>query len=229
MKGLGKRASLLIALAVASVAFCAAAYSLWFEELSLNATVTTSTLDGKIYCGSGTTDNDGVTLANIDGYPQPNPLKNIGQIVEDGSDGDHHYVIAIENAYPGYAADCEVHLKNTAAVPWHVESVSLVVKKDGVVITPPPPLADHLVCINFSCKWGDISPTIGGPGHSDVYFALVGVFQGCQLHTDDTVTASMILGVNQNAMESTAYTFELKFKVVQWNESSWVNCNIPRV
>ncbi|OAI40848.1 hypothetical protein AYO38_05035 [bacterium SCGC AG-212-C10] len=227
--------SVLCLIAVAAVALIGVAQTLWFEDMKLNAEVATGNLDAKIVCGTNAIDNDGIdvnndgigdlAIADIEGYPNPIPLKDVGtssgtQATPPAGGNPHAYVITVTNAYPGYAVDCELELRNQGTVPWHVESTALVVKKDGV-----PIVTYSLDCDGTNCTWGDISPTLAGSGHSDVYFELVEDPSGCQVHTK--WATSLILGINQNASEDAIYTFELAFQVNQWNESAWISCNNP--
>ena len=71
MKGLGRKVSFLAVAAVTATALLGASYTLWYENLNLNATVATGTLDGKINCAVAG-DNDELTGgAIIEGYPAP--------------------------------------------------------------------------------------------------------------------------------------------------------------
>ncbi len=220
MKGLGRKVSFLAVAAVIATALLGAAYTLWYENLTLNATVSTGTLDGKIIC-SITGDNDELAGgAIIEGYPAPVPLKDIGEIVSSAPDpagNNHAWLISVTNAYPGYAFDCEYTIRNTGSVPWHVEVEQLVVTRDDGT-----PLFG--TCTGFRCIYGEIAPT--DPTKSEV-FVDAGNWQGCQFHANEYDHDSFIVGINQAAKEHAIYKIQLKFQLNQWNESGWSDCRTP--
>ncbi len=51
--------------------------------------------------------------------------------------------------------------------------------------------------------------------------------EGCQVHSDNIFGAggSFFSGVNQSASENSLYKISINFRVQQWNESQWTNCN----
>lgn len=237
MKGLGRRVSTLAILAVMATATLGAVYTLWFENLTLKTAVATGTLNAAVTCGTGVADNDGIdinndeigdlAIADILGYPNPIPLKDVGMAAGETNPNldPHSYVITVTNAYPGYAVDCELELRNIGTVPWHIETVSLKVYKNGDL------LPGNLVCtgtpiIVGNCTWGTISPTQTGPDHSEMYFALTEDPRGCQIHNPLAWATSLIIGTNQEAEEGVTYTFVLEFQVNQWNESDWISCHV---
>ena len=242
MKRVHKQFAIVAMAVVLGTALIGSAYTLWFEDLELHADVTTGELDGWIICGTGVVDNDGFDingdwlsdpgfpLANIFGYPHADPLKDVGQVTKAENDGDHTYLIEIVNAYPGYAVDCELELRNQngGTIPWHVETLEIMVRKtlpNGDVIE----LVGPVVCDPFpgDCVWGtepfEPPPTAFDPNSSQIS-VVVPNFQGCQVHPGDEVDGSLIIGVNQAAMEGSKYEIWIKFQINQWNESGWSGC-----
>jgi hypothetical protein len=240
MKGLGQRASFLAVLTVMATALLGAAYTLWSEDLKLTVNASTGSLDGYIYCGS-TGDNDdrpplGDTIAGF-----PDPGKDVGDIVSKGNqdpDGagpniaNHSYVLTVTNAYPGYAFDCEVHLVNTGTVPWHVEIFEIMIMwPDGTSTTVDCSLQGG------NCIYGlnGSNPDNENPQNDDndwqlpdipPLFIKVPNFVGCQVHpgSNNDKSGSLIVGVNQAALEGETYQIMLKYRLNQWNESGWKDC-----
>lgn len=233
MKGLGKKVSFLAVVSVLATALLGSAYTLWYEDLVVRAEITTGELDGKIICGIAGDNDD--PLANIPGYPYPG--KDIGEIVfkdnvdPDGPDDDsnHEYLIEIENAYPGYAIDCEVELFNIGTVPWHIELATVEVYKNGELVD----LIKDFSCVGQSCTAGQIDspPDANGnvwtdPDDDPIFVVFGSQLLGCQIHPDPIFGAatSVKIGVNQSAMEASNYVIIIKFQVNQWNESGWLGC-----
>ena len=223
MKRVHKQFAIVAMAVVLGTALIGSAYTLWFEDLELHANVTTGELDGKIKCGTFA-DNDNQfpeVWADINFYP--NPGKDVGEIVFWGNLDDHTYVLEIENAYPGYALDCEIEIENTGTVPFHIEIQDIEFKKNG----QPLVLQNPLVCDGTLCIAGDVSPT--DPSGDDLLVVMEDL-HGCQIHPSIFFgeTSSMIIGVNQSAMENSKYEIWIRFRINQWNESGWYGCNDPK-
>lgn len=229
MNGLGKRASFLALAAVLATALLGSAYSLWFEQLQVNETVSTGNLDGLITCAQPV-DNEinapigggfwSTVLAPQAFYPVASPLKDVASAPTGTQNGPHEFDVSVSNTYPGYMEDCELHLVNTGTVPWHIEVESITVLENGVPILTGtcPPLNPNSP---GSCTAGDISPT--NPAGKPLYVKFLDL-RGCQLHEDNERIGSLFIGVNQSAHESTNYTVKLQFQVNQWNESGYSGC-----
>jgi hypothetical protein len=225
---------------VFAVAAIGSAYSLWFEDVQLNTTASTVSLDGGIFC-SPLGDNEVAGWPPSFGgpfyaaYPNPAILKDVGQasiVVPQAN--QHHAEITVTNAYPGYAVDCQVHVINTAPVPWHIENMQFTVQQcnsAGANCTPliPGPSAWTTTCqVGGNCSWGNlgINPPnypLGLDTWSPVY-AAVEDREGCQVHQYNSVAGSVMLGINQSALENVQYKISLDYTVNQWNESQWQGC-----
>lgn len=241
-----KRVSFLAIVMVVAIATLGAAYTLWYEDLSLHADVSTGTLDASITC-RGLGDNDS---GNTNHPLYPDPGKDIGvvggigtapkdlDLVPPSTDDDtnHGFLITVTNAYPGYFFDCEFDLENTGNVAWHIESFTVEVHKNGVALTPPLPLdcGNALPGTRPFCELGELKLTgpNGDPNpfdpNSTPLFITYHDMSGCQVHGGDKETASLEIGVNQAAMENSTYEIWLFFTVNQWNESDWQTCNTVR-
>jgi hypothetical protein len=249
MNALGKRAGFLALVLVMSTALVGAAYTLWYEDVQISATVATTSLDGEIICGT-VDDNEqqGWPAPPSTGdpqgeYPEAVPLKDVAtEPLSDGGPGfPHEWQISVTNAYPGYAMDCEVEIENTAPLPWHVENIEVVVQECPLPAGPcttliPPPASQTTTCPvanNSDCTWGDlgINPPVGHPGGlanwSPLYLEFEN-WEGCQIHQGDDLEASFFVGINQPAKENTKYVITVTYTVNQWNESAWNGCNQPK-
>jgi len=227
MSSIGKKAGVLALFGVFATALLGSAYTLWYEDVQLDVVAATGELDGAIYCG-GIGDNEGpwsVQLPPASFYPPADPLKDVADpITIDESDEDN-FVLNLSNVYPGYMADCEVHILNTGTVPWHIEMQSIVVLVGDDVILEGDCEAPNQFSQGI-CWAGDISPT--DPDGDPLYVQFNDV-RGCQVHgPSGQKVGSLFLGVNQSALEDTEYTVLLKFRLHQWNESYWHNCGDPR-
>lgn len=244
MKGLGTKATFLFLSLTLATAVLGSAYTLWFEDLRLEANVTTTTLDGEILCGQ-VGDNEATNwpappsgqdpFGEYPEGPKLGPggtLKDVAtSIVSDGGeDFPHEWSLIVGNTYPGYALDCEVEIFNTAPLPWHVEDMTVTVEECEVPNGPCVLLdAWELVCdLDEDCTWGDLG--INPPNYPDgldewsPVYVEVESFLGCQLHQGDDLAASLFIGVNQSAKENVKYVITLSYQVNQWNESIWDGC-----
>lgn len=236
MKGLGRRASFLAIVAVFATALMGAAYTLWYEDLTLHAEVAAGELDGQIICGTQSDNDDSSNPANTTsaGYPDPNPgnlvVKDIGEIDFSGPDAnapdpEQAWIITVSNAYPGYALDCEIELYNTGSVIWHVETQIIEVSSTddpaGNYSGNPCPVT------NNNCTAGNIGtpPNPFDPQYPPIFVRL-GDARGCQIHPGDPTTKSLIIGVNQSAKENATYHILVKYQINQWNESNWYGCDV---
>lgn len=245
MKGIGKRASVLAIVAVLAVAALGSAYTLWFEDVRVNAVASTSNLDAAIAC-TAPQDNETATWpAPIPGsffaaYPKASILKDIGSVTILPQTDFHHVDITVTNAYPGYGWDCEVHLFNTAQVPWHLENMTFTVQQcdslgNYCVPLEPPPSSWTTNCQPGVCSWGDMGNDppaghVGGLATWSPLFAAATNWEGCQVHNTNFfgLSGSLFLGINQSAKENVQYKISIDYQVNQWNESNWMGCGQPK-
>jgi hypothetical protein len=241
MNALGRKPAFLALVLLAATAVVGSAYTLWYEQLQINTTVSTTTLDASIACSPPGENEDAQwsSFLPFSKYPKPNPLKEVGSVVLEEQDGPHLVELTIEDAYPGYAFDCEVHIVNTDPLPWHMESVQIVVEEcdengENCEVLGPPPTSWATSCVGFSCTWGNsgVNPP-NYPAGLDTWsplFAYVTNWQGCQVHQGDEfgLPGSFFVGINQSAKENTVYKVSVVFQVNQWNESAWNGCFQPK-
>lgn len=240
MKGLGRRASFLAFCALLTTALCATAFSVFYQELIANATVTTGTLDGSVVCASGT-DNEAAgwpTAAPYDSYPA---LEHPVDVATSGvkQPDVQHLEIEFKKAYPGYAYRCEVRVENTGTVAWHLENVLYIVQKCDehgehcAPLLPGPSIHASWTthCDGSTCAWGDLGvkpPAAHANDWSPIY-ASIKDQEGCQVHAEDpALTAWLLVGINDPAEQKSVYKISLSYQLEQWNESAWYGCTQPR-
>lgn len=236
MSGLGRRASFLATMTVLAVALMGSAYTLWYEDLALEAEVTTDELDASLICtppGDNESEQwptDGLKFVT---YPHPEPIKDIGDVNITPDEDQYLVVVEVEGAYPGYAWDCELEMFNEAGVPWHVETQEYTVQQcdsngaNCVELEGWDTDCDMLGSVG-ECTWGDLG--INPPDYPDglddwapMYIETEN-WLGCQVHEPSSLQGSFFMGFNQSLQEDTTYQIVLSFQVNQWNESKWDGC-----
>ena len=203
-----------------AVTIVAAASALWFQVLTIDASVTTSDLEVQ-FRGLSCQDNEPDNPFEIVGWPVQN--KDVG-------DFDSSLVeaqLTITNAYPGYAVDCEVEFENIGNVPIHVERWVITVDDPNTLEEP-----DWVYeCVTSICRafpngpdLYDVNPTTP----DDHFYAELTDSLGCQFETGGGEGGSFIIGVRQPAAEGTTYIVQLHGQFNQWNESGWDGCGDPK-
>ena len=230
MKGLGRKTSLLLVLAVIATALTGAAYSLWYEDVAVNAQVATGNLDvtfSRFQCDeSEDADREGEYFD--DGYYYV--AKEVGSFTSTNTPSDS-LTLTITNGYPGYAVDCKVDVQNIGNVPVHVERefFDFDLDNDGdfddlhIECTASggfqQPDCRNLNPVTF--PWTSTANT------APIYTRWVNGL-GCQLHTGDRNAGDLFIGIRQPAAENTTYRVRMTFQFNQWNESGWSGCYTPK-
>jgi hypothetical protein len=120
----------LMAAAFVATALLAAAGTTWYEGLTASASVSTTSLDASVACATPveTDPNSSVTPSSA-------------------ASGGYGWVLSLSGAYPGYAITCNYTITNTAPVPWHIESLT-------VVVTDPANATTSATCtLGGSCTY----------------------------------------------------------------------------
>lgn len=178
------------------------AYGLWSETLTVDGTVYTGEVYGE-WTSCICNDNGLDPLPDPWPYPYPRPVrKDVGstRCVIDQSDPRVLH-LTVDNGYPSYWGNCEVHLANTGTVP-------VVIR--GYRVVP----------INFTPASGN------GAGDGQLWVRYVdGV--GAQLEPcpppsgyDCENASSLQFHVEQPAQENDKYEFDVLVCLGQWNESA---------
>ncbi len=202
---------------VLGLALLAIANALWFQTLSLHASVSTAEVKVE-WTGMSCQDNETASGFHFRGWP--NPSKDVGKFTNDVGDD---LTLTLSNAYPGYGVDCELELVDTGNVPVHLEQWEITV--DDPSTPQNPDLVVH--CTKSPCKTRPGGPELYLPIGDPIYGELVDGI-GCQLHADDQMASSFRVGVRQTAHENTTYVVKLHAQFNQWNESAWNGCGDPK-
>lgn len=235
MRGIGRRASFLCVMAVMATALMGAAYTLWYEKLTLEANITTGVLDvtwDTFSCG----DNEDPLKNGLQfGVSADNWLftnKNVGSFVSSPYPSDE-LTLDVTNAYPGYAVDCKLEFLNKGTVPVHIERIFMELDLDNDL-----DFDDGLIdCIlqngQPSCRnldpLVDPWPSTVNPAPLYIRWRDGPAFgQGCQVHSGESLTADFFIGVRQPALENQTYRVRLTLQANQWNESGWNDCGDPK-
>jgi len=192
-----KKIGLLCLALVLALGTMGVGYALWYEDLYINGTVETGNLDAiwtACYCFDNGLD------PNPDGSDKG---KDVGSTIcqIDGSD-PHILHITVTNGYPCYWNDCEVELTNVGSIPLIIESIAIL----NPNFTPATAYGadDGPVWIGW----------VNGVGTQLAPYPSPDPFN----HPDSS-GSSFKIHVEQCAAQGAVYTFSLKVKVVQYNES----------
>lgn len=200
MNRLGKKAAVLALLAVVATALMGAAYTLWYEDLSLNATVSTGTVNGTWNVVANCSDVESKDVGHFVLGPGTVPIVSDTLTLE------------VTGAYPQYFVNCELHIKGLGSVPFHIESYQLDLAGPGV-----PAGTSKL------CDYAWANDPLGGPCtvSSNALEVTWTDNLGAQCHAGQQTAGSLQLLVKQPALENSTYTFTMKAHLVQWNESQF--------
>jgi hypothetical protein len=186
--------SLLLILALATVGV---SYGLWSKTLTINGTVYTGSLDARWTFASCAEFYPWPTGGNTGEFEG----KDIGSVeawIDQADDQLMHVVV--RNAYPSYAADCQVHFMVEGTIP-------VIVRGTGIF--PGPGLTNceltgantkTLTCDQITIKFYDNL--------------------GTQLHPGDEAASSLMFHIEQPAEMNATYTFDVGICMAQWNEAA---------
>jgi hypothetical protein len=194
--------TLLLLVVLIALASLGIVYGLWSETLFIDGTATTGEVDARwtsMIC------NEFHTWPRLPQTQEDEGEfkgKNVGsyRYLIDGND-DRIFHFRIDNGYPSYAVDCQVHFQVEGTVPIIVRGVSIAEVSDNLSNC-------ELVNgqqITLTCDQLTVMFTTG--------------YVGAQIHPDDTAAGSLTVHVEQPAKEGAEYEFEVKACVAQWNEA----------
>ena len=191
-------ASVLMAVALTATALLGAAGTTWYEALSASTTVTTTSLDATVVCSS---------LSETD----PNNSITPGS----SANGPYSWVLSIASAYPGYALTCNYTLTNNAPVPWHIETLT-------VVVTDPAAATTSATCtLGASCTYTGTFFNLSLPDD-----------RGCQVHqaptSPSTRTGAFTLTFTNAPATAGTWGVKVTYGVNQFNESIYRTCGVLR-
>jgi hypothetical protein len=168
------------------------AYTLWSETLLINGTVYTGALEGRwVQCECMDNGQD------PNPYPEPLKDKDVGatRCFIDEKDPALLHII-VDNGYPSYWNDCQVHFANVGSIPVKITGYRLIPKN----FTPASGYGkdDGELWVKF---WDGIGTQM----------------EPCP---DDSCeqASSIQFHVEQPAQEKTTYEFDMLICLRQWNE-----------
>jgi hypothetical protein len=181
---------------LAALATTGVAYGLWSETLTIRGTVHTGEVDARwtfVSCAEFYPWPQGGHSGEVEG-------KDVGVTMAQIDPNDPHILrLTVENAYPSYAVDCQVHFMVEGTVPVRVR---------GTMIRP--------TSANLTCRevTGDQTKTLVCDQMTIRYFDGI----GSQIHPGDEAASSLMFHVEQAAAENSTYEFEVGVCLAQWNE-----------
>jgi len=190
-------AVLLLALAAATLGL---GYAHWTWVLTDEGTVQTGAFEGAWTWASCTEFNswpdppmspgdfgeaEGKEVGSTTSYPDPDDPSIMHMIVD--------------NAYPSYAVDCQVHFHNTGTIPWIIRGTTIV-----------PTSANLENCTLSGNQMKTLTCDELTVGYAD------GI--GSQIDPGDGSAGSVTLHVEQLADPESTYEFQVRICVSNWNE-----------
>jgi hypothetical protein len=236
MKNAFRHTGVLFMVAVIGLAVIGAGYALWFQVLTLNATVTTGDLDvqwsdhgaveeysldtGTTFVHGPNTSTDPPTPAD----PGFNPDKAVQTCSQDIPANGNGHVLNITdlNLYPYAGCVHHIDIHSVGTTPVHIDTSLLDLS--GLTCTPPiggacDPKTDlHIVvsdCVvapdSSNVGGGPNQPFINGdPPNPNIW----------QLHQSNRINCDIEIWANQSAPELATYSGSIKLLACQWNEDA---------
>lgn len=181
----------------------AVAYGLWSKTLSVGGTVHTGNLDAwwtMRSCGE---------LHGWVGWPPPDDYqmpqgeylgKDVGSVDASVDPGDRQIMhFTVQNGYPSYVADCQLHYKNVGDIPLNIIATTIV------------PTGNLTNCV----LTGNQEKVLKCDQLTVVFVDGIGT----QLDPGDSEASSLLIHVEQPAKERTNYEFDVLICAAQWNEN----------
>lgn len=195
-----RKAPLMVLAVGAIMALLAAgiAYAMWAEEIHIEGTVNT----GEVYLEWTLCSCNDSGLDPIAPYPWPYPegfeQKDVGSVTCTIDEEDPRILhFTVENGYPSYYLDCQVHYKNTGTVPVIVSGYAFEAY-------------NFTIASDFGANDGEVWLK---------YTDGVGVQMDPWNDTAEQA-GSLEFHVEQMAAENATYTFDFVLCAAQWNEEA---------
>jgi hypothetical protein len=230
MKNTFRHTGVLFMAAVVGLAVIGAGYALWFQVLTLNASVTTGTLDVE-WSDEGTARIYSTTLGDtfveefLDLEAQtPNPDFILGKVEnltcdQAISDDGHTMTVTDTGLYPYAGCLHVIDIHNSGTVPVHIDLDTVEVTNFDC--TPDPDCSeDDLTTELDGCEL-EMRPESTVPPTLDLEENIV------QLHPSNEIVCAIRVYANQSAPENATYTADVQVLACQWNED--VNCTFENI
>ncbi len=218
MRSAFRHTGVLLMAAIISLAVVDVGYALWFQVLTLNASVTTGTLDVQ-WSDHGTDPtyslNQGdtfLTPADVDF----NPLKVVQTCAQTLDATLHELTITDTGFYPYAGCVHHVNIHNDGTVPVHIDTAALQFTGLGCDAAGAncQIVASVSDCVNDIENGNQVPPpTQPDPAKPSLW----------QLHPSNRILCDITLYAAQSASENTTYTGAVTLLACQWNEDA--NCS----
>jgi hypothetical protein len=191
-------ALLLLVLAAATLGL---GYAHWTWVLTDEGTVQTGAFEGawtSVSCAEFHTWPDLPThFPNDFGEAEGKDVGSTISYVDEDNPRIMHMIV--DNAYPSYAVDCQVHFHNTGTIPWIIRGTTIVPTSANLEnCTLSGNQMKTLTCEELTVSYAD------------------GI--GSQIDPGDGSAGSVTLHVEQLADPESTYEFEVRLCVSNWNE-----------
>jgi hypothetical protein len=213
----------MLMVAVIGLAVIGAGYALWFQVLTLNATVTTGTLDvqwsdhkadatysvdvGQTFLAPGDAGFNAVKVASVSCAQQIDPA-----ITGVNNGTGHVLTITDTGLYPYAGCVHHVDIHNDGSVPVHIDTSNFSVQ---LCTAPDTNCKDINVKVSQPCTIGDDGNTTSPTTHP-----IAGNDAVWQLHTSGRINCDITIYAEQSALEGTKYSGNVQLIACQWNEDA---------
>jgi hypothetical protein len=219
VKNAFRHTGVMLMVAVIGLAVIGAGYALWFQVLTLNASVTTGTLDVQ-WSDHGT--DPTYSLTTGDTFLKPgdagfNPLKVVQTCTQtiDPTSSGHVINISDTGYYPYAGCVHRIDIHNSGTIPVHIDTAALQFSGLGCDANGEncKIVAKVSACVNDLVNGNqEPPPTQPDPTKLTLW----------QLHPSNRINCDITLYAAQSASENTQYTGSVKLLACQWNEDA--NC-----
>ena len=191
----------MVLLLVSSLASVGVGYGLWSKTLFIDGTVDTGRVHARWTLA---------TCAEFHPWPRggnPGEVegKDVGRTTTLIDPQDPQILhVTIDNGYPSYAVDCQVHFTNDGTIPFFIRGTGIVpISLNLTNCVPTGNISKTLKCDQLTVKFVDNI--------------------GVQLDPADEAASSLLVHVEQPADQLATYKFDVLVCMAQWNEPATFN------
>jgi len=213
-----RKVGLLILALVIALGTLGVGYAKWSDTVTINANIESGNVCIK-FDGAGT-NVDPCTSNNLDytmifdgeywivaspdtQIDEDLEPKNVGCTTTSLSADGKTLTVTLNNVYPGYLADMELHIRNCGTIP---------VKIEGFTYTAVSSSCGDDFCISGAdYDWKT-------PGPCQLLVKYANDEEATQIHPGRFTTSSFLILVDQSAKQGCTYTFTIEIDAAQWNE-----------